>query len=190
MNRRRGILALALIATLVIVWLGEGEEGDSIPVDADIVEPVQRAARRAAGVAVSATGPAERKPAIKQNPVAQVDAEVSPQPRFPIGGADLFPAQSWLPPPPPPPPKVEPPPPPPPQAPEIPFKYVGRWAATEAKDGGRSAAESVFLTQGEQVVILQVGQTRASWRLDSINPQGLQFTYLPLQQQRQLRFAP
>jgi len=190
MNRRQGILALALIATLVIVWLGEGEEGDSDLADADIVEPVQRADRRDTGVAVSATGLAELKPAAKQNPVAQGDAEVLPQPRFPIGGADLFPAQSWLPPPPPPLPIVEAPPPPPPQAPELPFKYVGRWAAAEAKESGKSAAESVFLTQGEQVVILQVGQTRASWRLDSINPQGLQFTYLPLQQQRQLRFAP
>lgn len=178
MNGRQGILGLALLVTLAVVWLGEDEEVDSTPADAEIVEPVKRADRRDAGEAVSASPPAN--PATSQNP---------PPPRFPIGGPDLFPAQSWLPPPPPP-PKVVAPPPPPPQAPELPFKLIGRWSDGERKDGADSTTESAFLSQGEQVFILRVGQTRASWRLDSIDAQGLRFTYLPLQQQRQLRFAP
>ncbi len=188
MNQRHGILGLALIATLALVWLGE--QGDSNLTDADIVEPVQRTARRNLEEAASGARSTEPDLAIKLTPPRRDSAETSPSPRFPIGGDDLFPVQSWLPPPPPPPPIVEAPPPPPPQAPVLPFKYVGRLAAAGDKDEGNSAAESVFLTQGEKVVILQVGQTRASWRLDSINPQGLRFTYLPLQQQRQLRFAP
>jgi len=187
MNQRHGILALALIATLALVWLGESAEVDGNPDDAEIVEPVKRAARRDSSEAASASGPVQPNLAVKPDPVALGDAEASP--RFPIGGADLFPAQSWLPPPPPP-PKVEALPPPPPQAPELPFKYVGRWSDGERKTAANSAGESAFLSLGEQVFSMQVGQTRASWRLDSINPQGLQFTYLPLQQQRQLRFAP
>jgi hypothetical protein len=77
---------------------------------------------------------------------------------------------------------VQAPPPPPPQAPPLPFKYVGRWAADDG--------ETVFLAQGERVLNAKIGEQLGQWRLDAADAGGLTFTYLPLQQQRQLRYGP
>ncbi len=108
-------------------------------------------------------------------------APAEPAVRFAASGPDLFPPQSWKPPPAPM-PVVAAPPPPPPQAPPVPFKYLGRWDAGEG--------ESIFLAQGDRVLAIRVGQSVAQWQLDSVDASGMNFTYLPLQQQRQLRFAP
>jgi len=165
MTPRYFVLAAALAVTLAAVWLvGQGEAGKDD--SAAVVEPAPRHAARAAGRGVAA-------------PLAAAPAP--PAARFAASGPDLFPSQSWKPPPAPPPVVVALPP-PPPQAPPLPFKYVGRW---DAGDG-----ESLFLAQGERVVTLRVGQNLAQWRLDSVDAGGMNFTYLPLQQQRQLRFGP
>jgi hypothetical protein len=174
MNTRHSVLAAALVATLIAVWMsGQGSEEDS----SDTIEVIQAKPRPAASALPAPTG----KPAAAvSNATATADATEAGL-RFPASGADLFPAQSWRPPPPPAPVFVAPPP-PPPQAPPLPYKYIGRW---DAGDG-----ESFFLAQGEQVLSVKVGQKLASWQLDSVDAGGLNFTYLPLQQKRQLRFGP
>lgn len=164
MTPRQVLLIAALAATLVAVWLGD-DVGDAPGEDASAV--VEAAPRKAARVAAATT--------------ARMPGQEAAAARFAIGGTDLFPPQSWKSPPAPVPVVVAPPP-APPQAPPVPFKYVGRW---DADDGA-----SIFLAQGEQVVTLRIGQELAQWRLDSINASGMNFTYLPLQQQRQLRFGP
>ena len=179
MNTRHSVLAAALVASLIAVWMsGQGGEEDN----SDGIEVIHAKSRQA--------GPA--LPATSAKPAAAAVAAVAATPaatavaaearlRFSASGADLFPAQSWRPPPPPAPVFVAPPP-PPPQAPPLPYKFIGRW---NAGDG-----ESFFLAQGEQMLTVKVGQKLASWQLDSVDAGGLNFTYLPLQQKRQLRFGP
>jgi hypothetical protein len=94
---------------------------------------------------------------------------------------NLFPAQTWRPPPPPP-PKVVPLPPPPPLAPPLPFQYLGRW-----KEAGKDV---IFLTQGNRVVKVQVGEVLAGWRLDQATDSALTFTWTLLNMQQTLRIAP
>ncbi|OYY93769.1 MAG: hypothetical protein B7Y41_09875 [Hydrogenophilales bacterium 28-61-23] len=183
MTTRQVVLVLALAATLAAVWLAEegelggagdaGDAGDAVE-ETVIVESSPR--RRPAGAALNA--------ATARQTETRADSEMGTNEtaaRFAVGGADLFPVQSWKPPPPPAPIVVAPPP-PPPQAPPLPFKFVGRW------DGGDG--ELFFLAQGEKTVTLRAGQTLAQWRLDSIAANTMNFTYVPLQQQRQLRFGP
>lgn len=165
MTLRQALLAAALAATLAAVWLTGGEEGAGS--DASLVEAVPRRAVAVAAPVATAIAPAE-----------VITASAA---RFAASGPDLFPPQSWKPPPAPTPVVVAPPP-PPPQAPPLPFKYIGRW---DAGDG-----EAFFLAEGERVVSVRVGQNLAQWHLDSINAGGMTFTYIPLQQQRQLRFGP
>jgi hypothetical protein len=160
MTPRHLVLAAALVATLAAAWLSG--EGDAIEDDSATV--VEAASRRVVAA-----------------PLAKSPASAEVVARFAASGPDLFPPQSWKPPPPPAPVGVAQPP-PPPQAPLLPFKYVGRW---DAGDG-----ESFFLAEGDRVVSARVGQNLAQWHLDSVNAGGMTFTFIPLQQQRQLRFGP
>lgn len=167
MKPRHLLLALALAATLAAVWQSRKEGA----VDDDSV--VAATPRHVAPVTAHVTA------AI--TPADKTAASAEPAARFAASGPDLFPPQSWKPPPAPAPVVVVPPP-PPPQAPPLPFKYIGRW---DAGDG-----ESIFLAEGDRVVSVRVGQNLAQWHLDSINAGGMMFTFIPLQQQRQLRFGP
>jgi hypothetical protein len=67
-------------------------------------------------------------------------------------------------------------------APPLPFKYVGRWTDEQG--------ETVFLSLGERVLTARTGQKLDQWRLDKVEADLLGFTYLPLDQQRQLRLTP
>lgn len=156
MNRRI-ILAVALVATLAAVWWGETPPPD---------EPVLPAVRPAASKVVAhvPSGP-EPKPA---------EAHA----RFPDGGSNLFPVQSFRPPPAP----VVLPPPPPPQAPPVPFRYLGRWL-----EGG---VDNVFLAEGDQVRTVRRGDRLGPWRVDDVRTDSMTLTYTPLDQQRTLRLAP
>lgn len=156
MNRRI-ILAVALVATLAAVWWGETPPPD---------EPVLPAVRPAASKVVAhvPSGP-EPKPA---------EAHA----RFPEGGSNLFPVQSFRPPPAP----VVLPPPPPPQAPPVPFRYLGRWL-----EGG---VDNVFLAEGDQVRTVRRGDRLGPWRVDDVRTDSMTLTYTPLDQQRTLRLAP
>lgn len=164
MNIRRGALFALLAATLAAAWWVGGEEEAS---ESDAIQAVRHAPARASAM-----------PSVASS--ALPSATPAPEPRFPVGGPDMFPAQSWRPPPPPPVAVVTPPP--PPMAPPLPFKYVGRWVDDQG--------ENVFLALGEKVLIARAGQKLEQWRLDKVDADQLGFTYLPLDQQRQLRLTP
>jgi hypothetical protein len=154
---RRVVLALALVATLAAVWWAETPPPD---------EPVLPAARPAASKAVAVI------PAAPEPKPAEAHA------RFPEGGSNLFPVQSFRPPPAP----VVLPPPPPPQAPPVPFRYLGRWL-----EGG---VDNVFLAEGDQVRTVRRGDRLGPWRVDDVRTDSMTLTYTPLDQQRTLRLAP
>ena len=91
---------------------------------------------------------------------------------------DAFQVQSWYVPPPPPSalPAV---PPPPPAPPPLPFTYMGQLL----EDGKLT----VFLTRQDQNYAVQPGATLdGTYRVDSVAPQRVVFTYLPLNQQQSL----
>ncbi len=154
---RRVVLALALVATLAAVWWAETPPPD---------EPVLPAARPVAIKAVAVI------PAAPEPKPAEAHA------RFPEGGSNLFPVQSFRPPPAP----VVLPPPPPPQAPPVPFRYLGRWL-----EGG---VDNVFLAEGDQVRTVRRGDRLGPWRVDDVRTDSMTLTYTPLDQQRTLRLAP
>jgi len=112
----------------------------------------------------------------------RVSTHPSPAPRFTASaGPNLFPVQSFRPP-----PRIQAAArvvAPPPMAPDLPFAYMGAWS-----EQGR---ETVFLSQGDAVLNVHVGDDLpGGWRLDSVDPESLTFTYVSLNQQRNLRIAP
>jgi hypothetical protein len=172
MKSRHALLLVALVATLASVWWVEQEDATST--ESEVVAaaprlPEQTRASVAPRPDVSASSQGDNKGT----------AEIAP--RFPGGGADLFPATSWRPPPPPP-AEVVVQPPPPPMAPPLPFKYLGRWADSDG--------DTVFLAIGERLFNATAGQRLEQWRLDKVGADSLDFTYLPLDQQRKLRLKP
>jgi hypothetical protein len=82
-------------------------------------------------------------------------------------------------PPPAPPPKPAPPP-PPPAAPPLPFAFVGLLEQT-------SARPTAFLAQGEALHIVGVGDViDRTYRVESVSPNQIVVTYLPLNQRQTL----
>jgi hypothetical protein len=155
----------------------------------------------AAGVALFAdnspdgavVGPAPRSasappPARAAAPPARPAAAVAIlrlQPRADLVGigadapADVFASRNWTPPPPPP---APPPPAPPPSAPPLPFTYIGKAAA--------NGQWEVFLARGSDTLIVRNQMTiDGAWRVDSIAPPSITFTYLPLNQVQQLNIG-
>lgn len=91
---------------------------------------------------------------------------------------DPFSVLSWVPPPPPPPPPAPrrpPPPPPAPVAPPLPFAFVGLMES----GGPRPQA---FISRGETLLIVGAGDVidNNTYRVDSLSPQKIVITYLPL----------
>ncbi len=87
-------------------------------------------------------------------------------------GDGVFAAQSWVPPPPPPP---KPAPPPPPTAPALPFSYLGK----KNEDGKLE----IYIARGDQTYIVHEQMViDDTYRIDSIKPPTMTFTYLPLKQ--------
>ncbi len=188
MNLRQGILFALLAATLGAVWWTGRMEEEGGAADADLAAP------RGAHKAPLAAAPGGATPRAANNAAADNAVAMAPpagnaqdaqdaqdDARFPGGGPDLFAGLSWRPPPPPAPPVVMAPP-PPPMAPPLPFKYVGRWSDEKG--------ETVFLALGNRMLDARAGQQLEQWRLDKIGADSLAFTYLPLDQQRQLRLTP
>ena len=169
MQPRHAALALLLAGTLAAAfWPGEDDS-----LEGDVVEAVARPQRP---LPPPDLGPASPPSDASALPDAQ------PRARFAMAGAaNLFPAQSFRPPPKP----VAPAPvlPPPPMAPPIPFTFVGAWH--------EEGQETVFLERGGQLITTHAGETLpGGWRLDTVAPEGLTFTYVSLNQQRTLRIGP
>lgn len=177
MQPRHVVLALLLAGTLAAAFWPREEGGD-----ADVVEAVVRPQ-----VPSHAQQPALTENAAPAQPDVQAASaaagDTSGTLRFAAGEmASLFPAQSFRPT-----PKPVPPapvlPPPPPMAPPVPFTFVGAWT-----ENGR---ETVFLERGSQLITTHAGETLpGGWRLDTVSPEGLTFTYVSLNQQRTLRIGP
>lgn len=93
-------------------------------------------------------------------------------------GRDLFVSRSWTPPPLP--AKALPPvAPAAPVAPPLPFTYVGKKLEADVWE--------VYLQRGEQSFLVRMGATiEGTYRVDSITPQRLNVTYLPLGQSQSL----
>ena len=97
---------------------------------------------------------------------------------------DAFAVLSWLPPPPPPaPPAPRPPPPPPPApvAPPLPYVFV----RLMARGGPRPQA---FMAKADALLIVGAGDVidNNTYRVDSLSPQKIVITYLPLNTEQTL----
>lgn len=179
MQPRHVALALLLAGTLAAAFWPREEGGDG-----DVVEAM---VRPQAPSRAQHQPPALPENATLAQPGVQAAGEAAGDTggtlRFAMGDmANLFPAQSFRPP-----PKPVPPapvlPPPPPMAPPVPFTFVGAWT-----ENGR---ETVFLERGSQLITAHAGETLpGGWRLDTVSPEGLTFTYVSLNQQRTLRTGP
>lgn len=79
-------------------------------------------------------------------------------------------------------PKVRAEPPPPPMAPPLPYAYFGKMA-----EGQQLLA---FLQKSDKVVVAKVGDVLdATYRVDSITPEAVGLTYLPLNQHQSAAFG-
>ncbi|MDV6343934.1 hypothetical protein [Nitrosomonas sp. Is37] len=170
-NSRRLILGAALVATLfAVIWLGEN--------DVDIEETVQP---------ILPTRPTSSSVRSKKSDMGHLQLDQLGQRKFNAEADDIFASTSWE-------PKqpranlsqspfgsggsgqvAKPAPvaPPPPAAPPLQFKYIGK--ITEGK------MTSVFLSMADNYYIAKVGgRIEKNYRVDRINDDAIEFTYLPL----------
>jgi hypothetical protein len=160
MKQRHVLLGALLLAAGFAVF------GDRSPAGA-VVEPVQRSAVAAA--------PARARPAAPDPAAAVAILRLVPRETLIEDGAKggtAFGSQNWTPPPVPPAPAA---PPPPPSAPPLPFTFLGK--AVEKGEW------EVFLARGDQTLIVRDKMViDGVYRIDRIEPPGMTFTYLPLNQ--------
>ena len=157
--------------------------------DAALVEVVPASARTQ--VTTLATAAAERPPAVGTGASATAARTVATtltdgagpplltgNRSVPESSGDAFAKLSWSPPPPPPPPTPAPAPPPKPvapTAPPVPFSFVGM----VEKGVGKPRA---FLAKGDALLIVEAGEVleNNTYRIDSLGPNQVVLTYLPL----------
>jgi len=181
---RRGLLALAAVATLGALWWVESGAGDPAAVDA---APPRRATAPPAAPAAATPLPARTANTGAAAPApAGGGIDLERLRRSARGAAaNAFEVRTWEPPP----QRLSArelreqqaaaPPPPPPQAPPLPFTYLGRMV-----DG---ATTTVFLSEGGRDLVVTTGATVSGrWRLDAAGERALSFTYLPLGQRQSL----
>lgn len=78
-------------------------------------------------------------------------------------------------------------PPPAPTAPALPFVAIGTIEGHGVTEGQPLA----FLQQQDRLLVVRKGESIGSvYRVESITPERIEFTYLPLQQRQALRIAP
>ncbi|SFL60270.1 hypothetical protein [Nitrosomonas communis] len=173
-NIRRLILGVALVATLfAVIWLEEN--------DADIEETVQP---------ILPTKPASKSVNVagRKNDMGHLKVDQLGQRKFSAEADDIFASASWEPKQPradlsqspfgssgssnqaakPAPVRA-----PPPAAPPLQFKYIGK-----IMEGKRT---SIFLSMGDTYYVAKVGgHIEKNYRVDRINDDVIEFTYLPL----------
>lgn len=148
-------------------WLGAPREALD-PSDL-VVEPATAKTGRPASFSANAIGVARER-----------DAMLAPPERsraVPESRGDAFANLSWLPPAPPvqvaPPP--QPPKPTPPTAPPLPFTFVGLMEQGAARP-------QAFLAKGDVLLVVAAGDTidNNTYRVETLNPQQIVITYLPM----------
>lgn len=147
----------------------------------EIVRPAAPSRSDRTTIAVVA-GPASAavSSALRASGVVRARAALEPE-------GDAFARLSWLPPPPPPlppAPVAPPPPPPPPTAPPLPFVFVGM----VEQGAGKPQA---FLSRGDALIIVAAGDVvdNNTYRIDSLGPTQVVFTYLPLNTKQSIDIA-
>jgi len=134
----------------------------------DIVEAVTRTSTSAAIQTPESPTALERDDSLKLPPRAR---------DIPDSKGDAFVAKSWTPPPPPPVrvAPLPPPPPPAPVAPPLPFTFVGLMEQGAAKP-------QAFLSKGDVLLVVAAGDLldNNTYRVDTLTPQKIVITYLPL----------
>ncbi|MDP1557404.1 MAG: hypothetical protein Q8K59_07150 [Nitrosomonas sp.] len=167
-KKRKTLLGVALLATLLaVVWVGEEEEEaiiDSVPT----AQPTR-----------VASGQARNN---ERNTVEYLAIDQLGQRKFNAKAGELFKSTSWV-------PQharlelpqativrqeIQPPAPPPaPTPPPLPFKYIGKAIAENET--------WVFLSQsGENHIAKLGGHIDNQYRIDAVNDEAVTFTYLPL----------
>lgn len=164
---RLSILLIVLAASSALVAFGDGI---GTPVASEVVEPVPEK------VALTHSRP-QRSPQPIKRDVDDIHetimiGEIQPRAAAPEM-AKAFAVRDWTPRPPPAPPA------PPPTAPPLPFTFLGK----KLEDG----KWQVFLGQHDKTHIAREGDSiNGLYRVDSIRPPVMTFTYLPLQQPQTL----
>jgi hypothetical protein len=171
MKPRHLMLGAALLVAAGFALFGDKSPGGAV------VEPAPRSTVAARPAAPARVNPAAPKPAaavaiLRLEPRATLIADAAE-------GGNAFGSQNWTPPPAPAPPA---PPPPLPSAPPLPFTFLGK--AVEKGEW------EVFLARGDQTLIVRNKTViDGVYRIDAIEPPGMTFTYLPLNQVQQLNIG-
>ena len=168
--KRKSLLGIALLATLLAVVLVDDEETEVIVVDA--VQTTQPARSSAANARV------------ETNTADYLAVDLLGQRQFKAQAGNLFKSTSWAPER----PQISlqqqqaalarqaaqiPPPPPAPTPPPLKFKYIGKAIAENGT--------WVFLTEsGENYATKLGGKIDDKYRVDTMNDETVTFTYLPL----------
>lgn len=158
------MLGAALLVTLLLVWKvsRDGRDADV----ATVIEPARHAAT--ASALTGAAMPGQEKPVVKTTNIAVLRMSED-------AAGDPFAPMTWFVEP----KKQPPPPPPPPVAPPVPFTFYGKVLG----DGGVQAV----LQQGEETIVAKVGDVvQTDYRVDAIEGDRLNLTYLPLKQKQVL----
>jgi hypothetical protein len=188
MKRRHILMGVALAGAAALAVFGDNRP------DAEVAEPVTRAAPAAAAVSDLRLAARAQAPAVLPPPQAGSTAQAPPAilrllPRAALVGLDgakegagAFASRDWTPPPPPPPAPVAPPPPPPPSAPPLPFTLLGKAFENGAWEVYLARAGKTYIVKPKTVI-------DGMYRVDAIAPPFLTLTYLPLNQVQQLNIG-
>lgn len=163
LSRRQWMLAAALAGTIVaVVWAQHMDSGTPDH-----------------GVAQLRARPSERSDAgAGELAVGRVAALREKDPSASASGNAFAPKSFYVPPPR---PRAAPPPPPPaPTAPPLPFRFMGVMKESPTKT-------LVFLSRDDQLYSVRAGDVLdRTYRVESIEPDGITFVYLPLNETQKL----
>lgn len=176
-TRKRVLLLIVLVGSGLIAERTLSLAGE----DDNVVQPPVRSRPARAAVASDATASSPATGVRFDRLEARQRALDAADPKTTRGAPKpaLFASVSWAPAPP---PKPPPPPAPKPVAPPFPYSYMGGLS----EDGVRTA----FFNKGERVLPVKAGDTiDGTYRVEQINDQQMQVTYIPLDQAISIPFG-
>lgn len=162
---RKGLLGLALIATLIASVVDF--------TDTELVQPTQKESAAQTAGSAGDERVAARKP-------AEVAEQSALRERYAPQGVDLFSSHGWqrqhliTPTPMPRKPVM-------PKAPPLPFSYLGKMF-----DGEETL---VFVSQGQRSHLLREGDVLEQYKVADISSEEITFVYTPLNEKQRLRFG-